>query len=52
MPPERKTEPRPPRNDRERLAVSLRKAFPVSECGSFAGLLAAVDAADRTVQAK
>ena len=31
-------------NDRERLALSLRAAFPVSDCGSFAGLLRAIGA--------
>jgi hypothetical protein len=36
-------------NDRERLALSLRTAFPVSDCGSFAGLLHAIGRPDRIV---
>jgi hypothetical protein len=35
--------PAAPREAREVLAANLRRAFPLGECGSFVGLLRAID---------
>jgi hypothetical protein len=51
MPFHRNSARQTPFTERERLADSLRKAFPVPDCGSFAGLLNAIGDADRRLRA-